>query len=164
MYTPGVNVRITIFCDFRQFLAKNWRFSQKPILWSKFCIIWLCFESKRQFFLWIFRRKYFKIIPSVPEWSDWTNFRLCIRRFYTLDCFFKKHRTGPNFWATFSHCKSGVLILTKKWIGSRFGRFPHKLIWSPWSVHIAACPKNSWTLLMQSLADNIILLLLFSTN
>jgi hypothetical protein len=35
--TPGVDVMITIFCDFRQFLAKNWRFSQKPMLRSNFC-------------------------------------------------------------------------------------------------------------------------------
>jgi hypothetical protein len=30
--TPGVDVMITIFCEFPQFLAKNWRFSQKPML------------------------------------------------------------------------------------------------------------------------------------
>jgi hypothetical protein len=36
---PGTDVTITIFCDFRQFSAKNWRFSQKPMLWSNFCII-----------------------------------------------------------------------------------------------------------------------------
>jgi hypothetical protein len=29
---PGVDVMITIFGDFRQFSAKNWRFSQKPML------------------------------------------------------------------------------------------------------------------------------------
>jgi hypothetical protein len=29
---PGVDVMITIFCDFRTFSAKNWRFSQKPML------------------------------------------------------------------------------------------------------------------------------------
>jgi hypothetical protein len=30
---PGVDVMITIFCDFRQFSEKkNWRFSQKPML------------------------------------------------------------------------------------------------------------------------------------
>jgi hypothetical protein len=28
----GVDVMITIFCDFQQFSAKNWRFSQKPTL------------------------------------------------------------------------------------------------------------------------------------
>jgi hypothetical protein len=28
----GVDVMITNFCDFCQFSAKNWRFSQKPIL------------------------------------------------------------------------------------------------------------------------------------
>jgi hypothetical protein len=29
---PGVTVMITILCDFCQFSAKNWRFSQKPML------------------------------------------------------------------------------------------------------------------------------------
>jgi hypothetical protein len=28
----GADVMITIFFDFRQFSAKNWRFSQKPML------------------------------------------------------------------------------------------------------------------------------------
>jgi hypothetical protein len=32
----GVDVMITIFCDFCQFSAKNLRFSQKPMLWSQF--------------------------------------------------------------------------------------------------------------------------------
>jgi hypothetical protein len=36
--TDGVDVMITIFCDFWQFLAKNWPFSPKPMLCSKFCI------------------------------------------------------------------------------------------------------------------------------
>jgi hypothetical protein len=30
--SSGVDVMITIFCDFRPFSAKNWRFSQKPML------------------------------------------------------------------------------------------------------------------------------------
>jgi hypothetical protein len=29
---PGVDVMFTIFCDFCLFSAKNWRFSQKPML------------------------------------------------------------------------------------------------------------------------------------
>jgi hypothetical protein len=29
---PGVNVMVTIICDFRHFSAKKWRFSQKPML------------------------------------------------------------------------------------------------------------------------------------
>jgi hypothetical protein len=29
---PGVDVMVTIFCDFCQFSTKNWRFSQKPLL------------------------------------------------------------------------------------------------------------------------------------
>jgi hypothetical protein len=38
------NVMITIFCDFCQFSAKHWRFSQKPMLWSHFlqklAVVW----------------------------------------------------------------------------------------------------------------------------
>jgi hypothetical protein len=45
---PWVDVMITIFCDFRQFSAKIWRFSQI------FCIIQLCFDSKSPFFSPIF--------------------------------------------------------------------------------------------------------------
>jgi hypothetical protein len=29
--SSGVDVTITIFCDFANFLRKNWRFPQKPI-------------------------------------------------------------------------------------------------------------------------------------
>jgi hypothetical protein len=48
-----------IFDNFRR---KNWRFYQKTMLWSKFCIIVLSYvlSQKRQFFRWFFRRKYFK--------------------------------------------------------------------------------------------------------
>jgi hypothetical protein len=31
MSCPGVDVMITNFCDFCQFSAKNWRYSQKPM-------------------------------------------------------------------------------------------------------------------------------------
>jgi hypothetical protein len=31
-HQPGVDVMIAIFGDFCQFSAKNWRFSQKPML------------------------------------------------------------------------------------------------------------------------------------
>jgi hypothetical protein len=31
-YLSGVDVMITILCHFCQFSAKNWRFSQKPML------------------------------------------------------------------------------------------------------------------------------------
>jgi hypothetical protein len=36
--TLGVDIIITIFCDFRQFSAKNWGFYQKPMLWWNFCM------------------------------------------------------------------------------------------------------------------------------
>jgi hypothetical protein len=52
----GVDVMITIFCDFWQFSAKYWHSSQKAMLRSNFCIIQLCFESKTP----IFWRKYLK--------------------------------------------------------------------------------------------------------
>jgi hypothetical protein len=48
------------FCDFRQFRQNIGVFLKKTMLWSKCCIICLCFESKTPFFCWIFRRKYFK--------------------------------------------------------------------------------------------------------
>jgi hypothetical protein len=44
----GVDVMITIFCDFCQFSAKNWRFLKNQ-----------CYESKTPIFRNIFRRKYF---------------------------------------------------------------------------------------------------------
>jgi hypothetical protein len=43
---PGVDVMNIIFCD--------WRFSQKPMLWSNFCLIQLCFEQKTPFFRQIY--------------------------------------------------------------------------------------------------------------
>jgi hypothetical protein len=50
------------------FGEKNWRFSQKPMLWSKFCIIYLWFESKTPIFsLNFFAENNLKIITSVPE-------------------------------------------------------------------------------------------------
>jgi hypothetical protein len=59
----GVDVMITIFCDFRR---KNWRFSQKSMVWSKVCIIQLCSESKCHFFAEFFAENILKIITSVP--------------------------------------------------------------------------------------------------
>jgi hypothetical protein len=50
------------------FRRKNLRFSQKPLLWSKFCINYLCFESKTPIFCWIFRRKYFRN-HNIGPWS-----------------------------------------------------------------------------------------------
>jgi hypothetical protein len=61
--------------DFRQF----WRFSQKPMLWSKFCIILLCFESKAPIFCNFFRENIFKIIPSVP-WLSHVTFVVVVRQ------------------------------------------------------------------------------------
>jgi hypothetical protein len=54
-------------CYDHNFLQKNWRFSQKPMLWSKFCIFYLCFESKTPIFSQFFCENIFKIITSVPD-------------------------------------------------------------------------------------------------
>jgi hypothetical protein len=48
---PGVDVMLIIFGDFCQFSAKKLAFfSKTPMLWSQFCILLLCFESKTPFF------------------------------------------------------------------------------------------------------------------
>jgi hypothetical protein len=58
---PGVDVAITLFCDFRQFSAeKNWRFSQKPMLGSNFCKKWQQYEQKTPMFSLNFSAKIFK--------------------------------------------------------------------------------------------------------
>jgi hypothetical protein len=55
------------FLRFSTIFCKNWRFSQKPMLWSKFCIIYHCFESKTKFFFAeFFGKNILKIITSVP--------------------------------------------------------------------------------------------------
>jgi hypothetical protein len=51
-----------IFANFRR---KNWRFSQKPMLWSKFCII-LIWVKNANFFAEFFGENIWKIITSVP--------------------------------------------------------------------------------------------------
>jgi hypothetical protein len=56
---PGVDVMITIFCDFRQFSAKYWRFSQKPMLWHNLAL----FRVKNANF---FAENILKIITPVP--------------------------------------------------------------------------------------------------
>jgi hypothetical protein len=45
--------------------------------------------------------------------------------------FLKNHRSSPNFWTTFYHSKSYVLILAKYGLGYILGDF-YKLIWPPW--------------------------------
>jgi hypothetical protein len=63
---PGVDVMITIFCDFRQFSAKKWRFSQKSILCPKFLInLTLLRDKNANIFAKIFFAKiFFKILTS----------------------------------------------------------------------------------------------------
>jgi hypothetical protein len=70
----GVDVMITIFCDFRQFSAKNGGFLKKQCYHKIFeYIIWLCFEKKNPIF----------------------------RRFFWAKIFLKNHNIGPRFRALF---------------------------------------------------------------
>jgi hypothetical protein len=59
-----------IFDNFRR---KNWRFSQKPMLWSIFSKFSFVLSQKRQFFCKNFRRKYFKN-HNIGPWSP------CLRK------------------------------------------------------------------------------------
>jgi hypothetical protein len=63
---PGVDVMNTIFCEFGQFSAKNWRFSQKPMLRSIFSKFSFVLSKKRHFFAKFFGENIYKIITSVP--------------------------------------------------------------------------------------------------
>jgi hypothetical protein len=64
-------------CYDHNFRRKNWRFSQKPMLWSHLFKICLCFESKTPiFFAEYFGENILKTITSVPGWPNWANFCL----------------------------------------------------------------------------------------
>jgi hypothetical protein len=52
--------------------------------------------------------------------------------FHFRQFFFENYRSSPNLKASFIQSKKNyLLILTKKWVKLHFGRFFHKLIWSP---------------------------------
>jgi hypothetical protein len=90
---------ITIFCDFRQFSAKKWRFSQKPMLWSKLSIIYLCFESETQiFFAEFFGENILKIITSVPDEFEKKSPKMCSSPFWSISMHYFYHgKNGQNF-------------------------------------------------------------------
>jgi hypothetical protein len=57
---PGVDVMITIFCDFSLFSTKKLAFFSKTNVMIKSLHNLALFWVKTPFFRWIFRRKYFK--------------------------------------------------------------------------------------------------------
>jgi hypothetical protein len=57
---PGADVMITIFCDFRQFSAKNAVFLKNQCYDQNFEKFSFVLSRKRQFFRRIFQQKYFK--------------------------------------------------------------------------------------------------------
>jgi hypothetical protein len=62
-----VDIMITILCDFSQFLAKNWRFSQIPMLRSNsFQNLTLFLVKNANVFAKFFGENILKIITSVP--------------------------------------------------------------------------------------------------
>jgi hypothetical protein len=63
--------------------------------------------------------------------ATWLGEHLPIGHLVILSSFLKITEVAQIFRLIFSHGKSYVLILTKKWFGLHFGPFFHKLIWSP---------------------------------
>jgi hypothetical protein len=48
--------------------------------------------------------------------------------------FFENHRISPQCGQLFNVAKA-CINLDKKWIGLRFGRLFHKIIWQPWPAY-----------------------------
>jgi hypothetical protein len=72
-HKPGTDVMITIFCDFWQFSEKKLAFFSKTNVMIKiFAQFSFVLSQKRQFFRWIFRRKYLKNHNIGPSfWFFW---------------------------------------------------------------------------------------------
>jgi hypothetical protein len=133
---PGIDVMITIFGDFWQFLAKKLAFFHKNQWYDKIVAKISCSLSKeRQYFCSIFRRKYLKIITSVPDWANfcqlchcflWADFYKLLKKPKYLICLFPrkksyqlnltKKRKRTSFWAIFS--KTHLVTLSSSDLGS----------------------------------------------
>jgi hypothetical protein len=143
---PGTDVMITILCDFWKFSEQNWRFSQKPMLWStKNSFV---FSQKRPFFRRLFRRKYLKyhnIGPWLPA-QLWAAFLTSVfstvgkLRFLPLASVTRLGEFSPKWWLITSDSFLriagvayifGRIISTKNVLGFILGDIFHKLIWSP---------------------------------
>jgi hypothetical protein len=97
-----------IFDNFRR---KNWRFSQKPMLWSIFSKFSFVLSQKRQFFAKIFGENILKIITSVPghpvcgrklveaDFESRKNSLLSLRDFLSVVTW--RTRTWAKRWITF---------------------------------------------------------------
>jgi hypothetical protein len=79
---------ITIFCNFWQFSAKNWHFYQKNQCYDQFFAQFTSVLSqKRQFFRWIFRRKYLKN-HNIGPWF-----------LVPIECLYQRVKTGFRRWS-----------------------------------------------------------------
>jgi hypothetical protein len=67
-HLAGVDVMITIFCDFRQFSTKKLAFFSKTNVMINLFKIYLFFSQKRQFFRKNFRPKYF-LNHNIGPWT-----------------------------------------------------------------------------------------------
>jgi hypothetical protein len=76
---------------------------------------------------------------SRAGWPDWANFRRFGVGLYTLSSFLKITK-DPDFWYFF-HRKS-LRFCNKDMGGLHFGRFLHKIIWSPCSRAITIPIRN----------------------
>jgi hypothetical protein len=142
---PGVDAMITIF---NNFWRKNWRFSQKPMLWSKFAYFSFVSSQKCHFFRWIFRRKYLKnhnIGPWFTRTAKNATFFLHpskkIGTFLTLR-FFPKNGSVCSF-----SCKLGSSNATKSLISCQeCSNLPPPFMYLPRSYITCQWPLVSYRL------------------
>jgi hypothetical protein len=135
---PGVDVMITIFCDFCLFLAKKIAFPSKTNVMIKFFgMIFLCFECIRQFFSPKNSENILKVTTSVPVLLSLISIHFCVPPSSRVIRLVEFSRNGRSFTLgrsmlnfTFSYC-FGLLFnplkliykFWQKWIGQHFGRF-----------------------------------------
>jgi hypothetical protein len=67
---PGVDVMITICCDFWQFSAKKLAFSKTIVMIKILHNLAIFWVKNANFFRWIFRRKYSKDHNIGPRWRE----------------------------------------------------------------------------------------------
>jgi hypothetical protein len=112
-----------IFAIFRQ---KNWRFSQKPMLWSIFCKKRVVWAKNGNIFAKFFGESIFKIITSIP---DGANLRPMGHSLLWAVAW--KLQKYPTYFGYFIPWISFYKNFDKKMGWARFWAIFHKLIWSP---------------------------------
>jgi hypothetical protein len=137
---------ITIFCDFWQFSAKKLAFFSKTNVMIKvlhnLALFWV---TKRQFFRWIFRRKYFKNHNIGPRWIScveiparavckaiykYTHIAILLCSWFICTVIKKKikdqHNLSgtPNIFLTRKALNKTLNIFAPKWNGRKWETLP----------------------------------------